>query len=256
VRMQSRFATDTEVGGAAAAGVRVGSWLFGAGGNSIGSIDPAAMAAEVVTVFKRYGKGGSFWAGRPDLGATNVELLNEPGNPYFWSDASNVAAYAHLSQVVHGALEANFAPSIRPKLLLSFDGGFGHTEYGRSVLAAGGVADGVTVHPYGGVESAQSSAEGKRELVVQAYEATHLPVFVTEIGWPTSVGQPSTGDSLQWTEQQQAENITSFIRWARSTRFVAMVVYFNYVDYGSNTWYGIERPDRSHKLSYAALAQS
>lgn len=106
------------------------------------------------------------------------------------------------------------------------------------------------------MSDAQNSAEGKRELVVQAYEATGLPVFVTEVGWPTAVGQPQTGDSLQWTEQQQAENITSFIRWARSTHFVAMVIYFNYVDYGSNTWYGIERSDRTHKLSYAALAQS
>jgi hypothetical protein len=33
-------------------------------------------------------------------------------------------------------------------------------------------------------------------------------------------------------------------------------VYFNYVDYGSNYWYGIERRNRSHKPSFAALAQA
>jgi hypothetical protein len=254
VRLQSRFATDSEVGGAAAAGVRVGSWLFGAAGGNIAAINPATMAAEVVAVFKRYGRGGSFWAGRPDLGATNVELLNEPANPYFWSDAGDVASYAALSRVVHAALEANFPPATRPRLLLSFDGGYGHSEFGKAVLAAGGAADGVTVHPYGGTENVTESAEGRRQLVVEAHEDTGLPVYVTEVGWPTAVGQSPTGDSLQWTEQQQAANITSFVRWARGTGFVALVVYFNYVDYGTNTLYGIERSDRSHKLAYAALA--
>ena len=30
----------------------------------------------------------------------------------------------------------------------------------------------------------------------------------------------------------------------------------NYVDYGTNTLYGIEHRDRTHKLAYAALARS
>jgi hypothetical protein len=114
----------------------------------------------------------------------------------------------------------------------------------------------VTVHPYGGKSSLAGSAEGHRERVVQAHAETGLPVYVTEIGWPTAVGQPPTGDSLQWTEQQQAENIKRFISWAHETKYVAMVVVFNYVDYGSNNWYGIERKDRSHKLSYSALAEA
>jgi hypothetical protein len=232
--------------------VRVASWVFGTGG-SIAAINPVALAAEIVGVFKRYGRGGSFWAGRPDLGGTAVELLNEPGNPYFWSDASDFAAYAALSRVVHAALEANFAPVNRPKLLLSYDGGYGGSEYGRAIFAAGAVADGVTVHPYGGKTNAGTSAEGHRDRAVQAHAETGLPVYITEIGWPTAVGQPATGDSLQWTEAQQAENIRNFIAWARETKYVAMVVIFNYVDYGSNDYYGIERKDRSHKTSYTTL---
>jgi hypothetical protein len=77
---------------------------------------------------------------------------------------------------------------------------------------------------------------------------------VTEVGWPTAVGQPPTGDSLQWTESQQASNITGFITWARSLGYVRMVIVFNGVDYGTNNWYGIETSARRHKLSYAAVA--
>jgi hypothetical protein len=127
--------------------------------------------------------------------------------------------------------------------------------FGRGAFAAGAVADGVTVHPYGGNGDPGRSAQGNREHVIQAHNETGLPVYVTEIGWPTSVGQPPTGDSLQWTESQQAENIKSFIRWAAETKYVALVVIFNYVDYGSNTHYGIERGDRTHKPSYTALGE-
>jgi hypothetical protein len=81
-------------------------------------------------------------------------------------------------------------------------------------------------------------------------------VYVTEVGWPTAVGQPPTGDSQQWTEAQQASNITGFVQWASATGYVPMVIYFNYVDYGSNNFYGIETAARKHKLGFAALAEA
>ena len=259
VRMSSHDATDAEVGGAAAAGVSVASWLFGQSG-SIGSMNASTYAAEIVSVFKHYGRGGTFWAGKKrDLGSRAVEVLNEPGNPGFWRDPTNYAAYVTLLRTVHEALAANFPESIRPRVLASWDGGEGPSSaFGPGWKALGGLAyvDGVTVHPYGGKSGGDGGALGGREDVEQAHAATGLPVYVTEVGWPTAVGQPSTGDSQQWTEAQQAENITNFVRWARSTEYVATVLVFNFVDYGSNTWYGIERSDRSHKPSYAALANA
>jgi exo-beta-1,3-glucanase (GH17 family) len=109
------------------------------------------------------------------------------------------------------------------------------------------------VHPYGGKSSVTQSALGGRIRVTEAYADTHLPVYVTEVGWPTALGQSATGDSLQWTESQQAENITNFVGWARALKYVGSVVYFNYRDYGSNTWYGIESASGTRKLSYNAL---
>ena len=259
LRMDSRFASDSEVGGAAAAGVSVASWLFGTGG-SIGAIDPASYAAEVVALFKRYGRGGTFWQGKKrDLGSRAVEILNEPGNPTFWSDPTNYAAYVNLLKTVHEALAANFPQAIRPQVLASWDGGEGPSSaFGPGWAALGGLSwcDGVTVHPYGGADGGDGGALGGHEDVEKAHAVTGKPVSVTEVGWPTAVGQPGTGDSQQWTEAQQAENITNFVRWARSTEYVAMVLIFNYVDYGTNTWYGIERSDRSHKPSFAALAKA
>jgi hypothetical protein len=253
VRLESRFATDSEVGAAADAGVTVASWLVGTGG-TIGAIDPATYAAEVVALFKRYGRGGTFWEGRTDLGGSAVEVLNEPDGNWFWTDPTNYAAYTRLLKAVHEAFAANFPEAIRPKVLASWGGH--EIPFGPSWKALGGLAycDGVTVHPYGGSSGETGGALGDRHAVEEAHALSGKPVYITEVGWPTAVGRPPTGDSQQWTEAQQAEIITSFVRWARSTGYVAMVDVFGYVDYGSNNWYGIERRDRTHKPAFSALA--
>ncbi len=245
------FSSDSQMALLAQAGVKLMP-LFGEGG-TLASYNNATFVGEIVSWFKRYGKGGTFWSGRPvDLGATTAELINEPGNPYFYPDYANHQLYAEITKAVHSALEANFAAAVRPKLLVSYDGGFNGSEYGRAIFAAGAVADGVTVHPYGGHGS--GSAAGNRERVIQAHSETGLPVYVTEVGWPTALGALPTGDSLQWSEQQQAENLTSFIQWARGLEYVADVTYFNYADYGINDFYGIVHSDgHGHKLSYGVL---
>jgi hypothetical protein len=245
------YNSDSQMELLAKAGVQLMP-LFGAGG-TLAEYNNPAFFNEIVTWFKRYGHGGSFWAGKPvDLGATTCELINEPGNPYFYPDAGNYQLYADMTKAVHSALETDFAPAVRPELLVSYDGGFSGSSYGRALFAAGAVADAVTVHPYGGHGS--GSELGNRERVTQAHAETGLPVYVTEIGWPTALGMQPTGDSLQWSEQRQAENITNFMSWARSLGYVADVTYFNYADYGPNDYYGIVNSTGSvHKLSYQAL---
>lgn len=229
------------------AGVQVASVIFGQGG-TIGAINPSTYAAEIVSYFKRYGRAGGL----------SVELLNEANAPWYWSDAGNTTAYAKLAKAVHEGL-ATLPASIRPAELCDWDGGRGPSStWGPKLKATGALAycDGVTVHPYGGSSGQDGGALGGRADVEGAHAGSGLPVYITEIGWPTAVGQPATGDSQQWTFAQQAENITRFMTWARGLHYVSMVIYFNYVDYGSNDFYGIETAARVHKPSFAALAKA
>jgi hypothetical protein len=192
-----------------------------------------------------------------------IEVLNEPGNQWMgWGssagDAANAAAYDHLLKVVHEAFVANFGSSY-PPILASYDGGEGPTTWGQEMWAAepnvGNYINGITMHSYGGTSNRTHSALGDREQIEVAHsQHPSIPIYVTEVGWPTAVGQPATGDSLQWTEAEQAQNITNFITWAKGTGYIADVTIFNYRDYGTNDFYGIETASGAHKLSYAALA--
>ena len=220
----------------------VASIIFGEGG-TIGSINPTAYAAEVAAVSA---------AADPQ----SVEVLNEPGGSWFWSDPTDYSAYTKLAKAVHEALQA-LPAAARPQEICSWDGGeAGSDRFGQGIKAAGALpyCDGVTVHPYGGASGGDGGAKGNRPNVERAHSESGLPVYVTEIGWPTDTGGPATGDSQQWTEAQQAENMKSFATWAQSTGYVKMVLFFNAVDYGTNTLYGIEKANRQHKQSYNTLA--
>jgi Glycosyl hydrolase catalytic core len=188
-----------------------------------------------------------------------VEALNEPGGSWFWGANANSAAngtcYRTLLQKTHEAFHAQYG-SAAPKILATLDGSGGLT-FGRNWWTPGSSAyvDGTIVHPYGGLSSRSSSSLGNRALIESAHALTGGSIYVTEVGWPTALGQPSTGDSMQWTEAEQAANIKGFIDWAGNTGYVAEVIYFNYRDFGSNNWYGIARSDGTHKLAYNTLRE-
>lgn len=185
-----------------------------------------------------------------------IEVLNEPFGSWFWGGSAtseaNGVAYRELVRKTSVAFRGAFGAAA-PKIIATVDGG-GLNAAKWWTAECPTFCDGVIVHPYGGTGSKATSALGNRSLVEAAHALPgNPPVYITEVGWPTAVGKPNTGDSLQWTETEQAANLTSFIAWARSTGYVAQVIYFNWHDFGTNNWYGVVRPNGSHKPSYAAL---
>ncbi|MFL5350230.1 MAG: hypothetical protein ACJ8AT_36105, partial [Hyalangium sp.] len=113
--------------------------------------------------------------------------------------------------------------------------------------------DGVTVHPYGGADGGAGGALGNRDRLINAHVKTGMDVYPTELGWPTALGQSPTGDSQQWSESAQAQNVTNFAAWAETQPWLKGWVYFCYHDFDTKDWYGVVRTDGSHKPAYAAL---
>lgn len=178
-----------------------------------------------------------------------IELGNE-----FYLNGGHVSDYkAQLAAARQGITESGHRP------LLIADWGQNH-GWGAALKKLGGLQyiDEAACHAYGGDAGQHGGLAGAWDLIAKTHEESELPVPVTEGGWPTgrthyNVTAP-TGDSQQWTEEQQATAITAFAARARQEKYVPVFVNFNGVDYGSNDFYGIERVDRSHKPSFAALA--
>ncbi len=262
IRTSSSAVTEASVGGLAENGITIATVIFGTGGE-IGTISATEMATKIVEYFKKYGKGGTFWIGKSygDKGGQYFELLNEPGNPFFWTDAKTggPVAYIALIKKVHEELVANFSAEVRPKMLISWDGGYGGDTYGEELLAKEPklkeLVDGVTVHPYGGTGERAKASLGGRERVTKAWSDFGVPVFITEVGWSTDVGAEPAGASLQYTEAEQEANIKSFYKFCFEKAYVSMVIYFNFVDYEPNNYFGIETRFRVHKISFAVMAE-
>jgi hypothetical protein len=190
-----------------------------------------------------------------------VEVLNEPHGSWFWGEkansAANALAYRTLVKKAYEAFHARYGDEA-PKIIASVEpvDSWGERWWEPNVA---NYLDGVGVHPYGGndPEEKATSAEGRRREVKEARQLTgdSLPVYCSEFGWPTAIGKEPTGDSLQWTEAEQAANITAFFNWARATRYVAECVYFCHHDFGVNTLYGVVDIEGNHKLGYAAIQE-
>lgn len=218
----------------------------------VSALNASSWAQGAVSVFQSQ-CGGS--AGN----CPSIEVLNEPSGSWFWGpraqSPANEAAYANLIKTTYDAFHARYG-SASPAILAAFESATWWKGVAAAMPDIGSYYDGITVHPYGGTGNSAQSALGDRALVVSAHSATGKPVWITEVGWPTAVGQPATGDSLQWTEAQQANNIYGFVNWARSTGYVASVMLFNYGDYGTNMWYGVVSENGTRKPGWTALAEA
>ncbi|HXP36377.1 MAG TPA: glycosyl hydrolase, partial [Solirubrobacteraceae bacterium] len=189
-----------------------------------------------------------------------VEVLNEPGGQWFWGasaeSAANRTAYANLLVAVHDALVANFGDA-RPLILASYDGGHDSSnawgEAWSQNATALADADMITEHPYGGVGERASASLGDRANVEAAYAKTHKPIAITEVGFPT---KGPTGDSLKYTEAEQASSVAQIVAWARSTGYVKAITIYGYRDSGAEGGYGLQRHDGTKKPAWLALEQA
>ena len=224
---------------AKAAGLKVATTCVGEGG-TIKNIDPARYASDLRALILQHG-------------LTRVEILNEPEGSWFWSDANTVAAAQHLAKIVAACRDATKEfPAV--KLLVSIEPSGGWQDKILAALDPADYDEGV-VHPYGGSTKNASSAAGDRNEVIQAFQKSGKKIAITEVGWPTAIGQPPTGDSAQWTEDEQAANIVDFCKWVRANpQMISMMSLFQYRDYGSNMFYGITKAGGAHKKSWGEFA--
>lgn len=209
--------------------------------NGVIAINVSAMVAHLTTVVED----------NPLLYA--LEILNEPGGSWFWGanadSAANQAAYAKL---VRAIWEARKTWTFKPLLLASCDGGHRNLGWLEGMLRADPKIlecfDYGTVHAYGGISERNKAALGDRTAIGTVHSITKKQVAVTEIGWPT---EAQTGDSLQYSEAEQAANIAQYLAWAKSSGMVALTTIYNYRE--GKPGYGLAHQDSTKKPAWAAF---
>ena len=166
--------------------------LVGADDNMYPPADLDAMAVLGGLLARRYGPGGSFWAGHPELTPAPVhswQIWNEPNIRQFWASGPDPAEYVRMLRIVGHTIRAvdPTAEIVAAGLPYGNTDGIAMTAFIDAMYAAGarGTFDTLAIHPYA------SDVPGVIELLRIARE--HLdangdrarPIWVTELGWAT-----------------------------------------------------------------------
>jgi len=129
----------------------------------------------------------------------------------------------------------------------------------RALIAAGGLAhlDAVSVHSYTlfrqhpNPEGAIASLDSLRKLLKEAAPERDIPVYVTEIGWPTNRGKHGV------SERGAAMYLTRFVLLARTRPWIGGVWWYDLIDDGDSDTsaehrFGLMRRNLQPKPSYGA----
>ncbi len=158
-------------------------------------------------------------------------ILKGAGAP---DDPRSGASYARLASA---ATQAIRSASPKATVLVGAAGMDPNWEWVRSVIAHGGLrgASGLSVHYYNQCapvsERTGADAIGKMEALhamLPQRDGRTMPVYVTEIGWPTTTGG-ACGDIPADTG---ASNIAQFLLWSAATPWVAGVWVYQLKDQG------------------------
>ena len=174
-----------------------------------------------------------------------IEVLNEPGGNWFWGSSSesptNRESYAQLLIEVHEALVVELR---RERARWSSPPGTAVTtrrthgaKRGRATRRRWPTSTASRAIPTAAPAAAPARSSATGAWSKRPTLASQKPVYITEVGFPT---KGPTGDSLQYTEVEQAWAMFQFAQWARSTGYVAGVTFYGYRDGTEGGGYGVE----------------
>jgi polysaccharide biosynthesis protein PslG len=203
----------------------------------------ADYAAYARAFAARYGRGGSFWRRHPHLPrlpVTAYEVWNEPNNgTWFWKPRPDPARYADMYLRARRAIHA-----VDPRATVLVGGLVAHPAFVAKMYAARpdlhGNVDAIGWHAY--APRVNGLLRGLRELraTLELEGEPDLPVQVTELGWPTSGGDPTV-------LREPARSVAfanAATKLARSDCGIsALVAYTWRTPRHDATGFGIRRPD-------------
>jgi hypothetical protein len=240
------------------------TWASKAPGDYTAAPDgPGDFAAFARALAQRYGRGGTFWRGHPDLPAlpvTAYEVWNEENATAYWHPAAAAPAeYADLYAAARDAIhQADDAARVVVGGLAAADnhavlapGDFLRRMYAHRPDLRGAV-DAVGFHPYARDPRGVYALIAGFRRSLDATAGPGVPIEVTEIGWTTA----------DTPEQRRAAYLRELAETLpRSDCGIERLEAFAWVgpelEAGDREqWFGIANRDGTNKPSGTAYAQS
>jgi polysaccharide biosynthesis protein PslG len=171
--------------------------------------NPASFAAYLKLLVTRYGPHGSFWAEHPELPARPVrawQIWNEPNIPRYWNVPDWAPPYVKLLKAAHAALRhADRGGKIVLAGLPNESWEALHRIYRAGARHA---FDVVALHPYTSKPSNVIKLIRLSRAEMRRRGDRKLPVWITELSWPASVGKVQNGvRGFQTTDAGQGSRL-------------------------------------------------
>src|SRR4051794_3980824 len=169
---------------------------------------PKPYAAFLRAAIARYGPHGTFWKQHPEVRRDPVrdwQVWNEPSHAGFWSIQPFAHRYVQLLRAAHKAIK-HADPGARVILAGLVYDSWNQLE---KLYAAGahGLFDAVSLHPYTLELKNVIEVIRRDRKVLNAHHEGDMPILVTELSWPSSIGHTNSRYGYEVTEQGQADKL-------------------------------------------------
>ncbi|MDQ6745821.1 MAG: hypothetical protein M3Z27_07405 [Actinomycetota bacterium] len=226
-------------------------WAAGAGGSISTPPRPAAYAAFVGALVRRYGPHGSFWSSHPKLPAVPVrmwQVWNEPDFTRYWSVQPFAPTYVKVLAAAHAAIK-RADPEAQVVLAGLPEVSWQYLAQIYAVPGARAVFDTVAVHPYTARPAGVIEILGRVRAVMDRAGDARKPLLATEITWPSSQGHAPPQFGVGTTEAGQARLLAQVMPLLEQNRARLGLSGFYWY-----TWMGDEsaRPS-AYAFDYAGL---
>jgi hypothetical protein len=172
--------------------------------------DPADFARFLTALVTRYGPQGSLWGAHPEVPRQPIrawQIWNEPNITRYWNVAPWAPSFAALMKASDAALKAADPGS---QTVLAGLTNESWTALEQIYAAGGGNAfDVVTLHPYTKLPVNVVRIVKLVRSVMRQHGDARMPVWMTELSWPSSLGITEKQAEFAVHEKSQARNLTT-----------------------------------------------
>jgi hypothetical protein len=170
----------------------------------------APYAAFLRKAIARFGPRGALWAAHPEVRRLPIrdwQVWNEPSHEGFWSIQPFARRYVSLLRAARKAIK-DADPGARVVLA-----GLVYDSWAqlRALYTEGaaGQFDVLSLHPYTRKLSNVLVALRRNRRVLNRHRDRDVPIVVTELSWPSALGQADSRYGYEVTEHDQARRVAA-----------------------------------------------